>query len=92
MILEDITSKESFVHRREQVQDILSRGESLPVDEATDDIMDLLRELAEQSYIAGMNRLNLTTLNASHSGMLQGYVGDDAVLVKNFLKDKGLCE
>lgn len=91
MILEDITNKESFVHRKQQIHDLFLSVDEQGIDIATDNAMDLLQELAEQSYIAGMNRLNLTSPPAN-SSVLQGYVGDEAVLVKNFLKDKGLCQ
>jgi len=78
--IEHITQKKRYHERREQVQILVDAGE-------TDQIIRIMRKLVEQGYIAGLNSLSLDNIKTH----IVGNVGDEALLVRNFLKDKGLC-
>jgi len=78
--LEDILIKCSHTKRRAQI-------EALVDNQDVDALLEMMKQITEQAYIAGLNRISLDNIQLDH----QGYTGDLAVLVKNFLKDKGLC-
>ena len=78
--VEDICLKQSYNIRRQQIQ-------SLVQSQSVEQVHEFIREIAEQAYIAGLNRLDLNDTKLQ----LVGYTGYKAILVKGYLKDKGLC-
>jgi hypothetical protein len=81
--MEYLTDKKSYRNRKQEVYDLM-------LNRKTGELLELMSNLVQQAYIAGVNKLYI-----SSSGNLkidECSTGDLALLVQSFAKDKGLCQ
>jgi hypothetical protein len=81
--MEHLTDKKSYRNRKLEVHELI-------VGRKTGELLELMSNLVQQAYIAGVNKLDI-----SSSGNLkieECSTGDLALLVQSFAKDKGLCQ
>lgn len=87
--MEAIQEKVSRKDRHLELMQVLEQGSTKdPHSYNMKPLFDFIASIAEQAYLAGYNKLNITENQLNEGKILQ--YGDVLAMAKNFVKDKGL--